>query len=173
MSAFCKTALTAAITFALAAGFTSHAVAQQHTRSVKQQLVGTWVIVSNANTTPDGKPYEAFGGNTKGILMFDRAGHFSEVLMGDARRKFASNNRLQGTPDENKAAVAGELAIFGTYDVDATGNTLTMHVEDCSFPNWDGTDLKRTITLARDELKWSNLAASAGGTANLVWRRVK
>ena len=173
MRAICGMALTAVMGFVLTVGIASHVNAQQPTRSVGQQLVGTWLCVSNVTTRPDGTRYEAFGGNTKGILMLDRTGHFSEQIMGDARRKFASNNRLEGTPEENKGVVAGTLAFYGTYSVDATGHTLTFHVEHSSFPNWDGTDLPRTMALAGDELKWHTPGASGGGTADLVWHRVK
>jgi hypothetical protein len=166
-------ALTAVVGFVLTVGMASHGNAQQPTRSVGQQLVGTWLFVSEVATRPDGTRYEPFGGNTKGILMLDSTGHFSQQLMGDARRKFASNNRLEGTPEENKSIPAGTLAYCGTYSVDAAGRTLTFHVERSSLPNWDGTDQKRTIALAGDELKWSSPAASGGGMADLVWHRAK
>jgi hypothetical protein len=43
-----------------------------------------------------------------------------------------------------------------------------------TFPNWNGLDQKRLITsLTADELKCTNPAASVGGTAELVWKRVK
>jgi hypothetical protein len=45
--------------------------------SLTDQLVGTWSLASNVNKRPDGSTYEAFGGGTRGLLMFDRDGHFS------------------------------------------------------------------------------------------------
>lgn len=49
-----------------------------------------------------------------------------------------------------------------------------LHIERCTFANWNGTDLKRPIvSLTADELKYSNPAASVGGATELVWRRVK
>jgi len=173
MRAICKIALTAVVGFVLTVGIASHGNAQQPTRSVGRQLVGTWLVVSAVNTRPDGTRFDALGGNDKGILMLDRTGHFSQVVMGDARRKIVSNNRLEGTPEENKSIVAGTLALYGTYSVDAAGRTLTFHVERSSFPNWDGADQKRTMTLAGDELKLSNAGASGGGTADLTWHRAK
>jgi len=106
--------------------------------------------------------------------MFDRTGHFSIQYSGDARRKVASNNRLEGTPEENKANSVGTQAYYGTYSVDAAGRTLIFHVERNSFPNWDNTNLKRTITLAGDELKISiPRISTGGGTAENVWQRAK
>jgi Lipocalin-like domain len=121
-----------------------------------------------------GTRFDPFGGNTIGILMFDRTGYFSIQYSGDARRKVAANDRLKGTPEEDKANSTGTQAYYGTYSVDAEGRTLTLHVERNSFPNWNNIDLKRTITLADDELKFSIPSISTGGaTAENVWKRAK
>ncbi len=174
MKAICRMALAAFMGLALTVGMASHGIAQHQTKSVKQQLVGTWLLVSDVATRPDGTRFEPFGDNPKGILMFDRMGNFSIQYSGDARRKVASNNRLEGTPEENKANSVGTQAYYGTYSVDAAGRTLTFHVERNSFPNWDNIDLKRTITLAGDELKWSiPRLSTGGGTAENVWKRAK
>jgi hypothetical protein len=154
---------------ALLAGAASDAGAQ----TIKQRLVGTWSLISIMNTRPDGSKYEAFGPNTKGILMLDRGGRFSLQLMGDARRKFAANNRLDGSPEENKAAVHGTLAYFGTYSVDGKDHVLVFHVERGSFPNWDGMDQRRSIILTGDQLTWKNAGASGGGSGELVWQRAR
>jgi Lipocalin-like domain len=63
--------------------------------------------------------------------MFDPNGHFSEIITRSDLPKFASNNREAGTPEENKAAVQGSIAFFGTYTVDESAKTLTQHVESC------------------------------------------
>jgi hypothetical protein len=42
------------------------ALAQQ--KSLKEQLAGTWTIVSNDNVAPDGTKRQLFGPNPKGIL---------------------------------------------------------------------------------------------------------
>lgn len=174
MRAFFRISLAAFMGLALTVGMASHGIAQQQTKSVEQQLVGTWFLVSDVATRADGTPFEPFGDNPKGILMFDRMGHFSIQYSGDARRKVASHDRLKGTPEEDKANAKGTQAYYGTYSVDATGRTLTFHVERNSFPNWDNTDLKRTITLAGDELKWSiPRISTGGGTAVNVWKRAK
>jgi hypothetical protein len=41
-----------------------------------------------------------------------------------------------------------------------------MKVEHSTFPNWMGTDQKRTIAITGNDLKWTNPAGSAGGVLN-------
>src|SRR5262245_54730466 len=128
-----------------------------------KDLVGTWTIVSA----------EAFGPNPKGLLIFEPNGRYSLMLMRADLPKYASNNRAQGSSEEYKAIGAGSISYYGTYSVN--GSDLTLHVEHSSFPNWSGTEQKRTnLTLTGDELKYTNNAPSVGGPpAVLVWRRVK
>jgi Lipocalin-like domain len=142
-------------------------------KSLKEQLVGTWTMVSNVNMHPDGSKFEALGPNPRGVFMLDANGHFAITLLGEGRRKFASNNRLESTPDENKSVVQGAIAYFGTYTVNEADHTLNFHIERCTFPNWDGTDQKRSVTITGDEMKYTNTAASGGGKAELVWKRAK
>ena len=48
------------------------AVAQQKT--LKEQITGTWTVVSNDSTASDGKKSQPFGPNPKGIQVFDPVG---------------------------------------------------------------------------------------------------
>jgi hypothetical protein len=138
--------------------FSSIAVAQS-----PKDLVGTWTIVSA----------EAFGPSPKGLLIFDANGRYSLMLMRADLPKYGSNNRAQGTSEEYKAIGAGTISYFGTYSV--SGPDLILRIEHSSFPNWTGTEQKRTnLSLTGDELKYTNTAPSVGGPpAVLVWRRVK
>jgi hypothetical protein len=148
----------------------SNAVAQ--TKSLKDQLVGTWTLVSETDTTSDGKKSEGFGSNPLGVYMFDASGHFAQMLMRAELPKF--DNRLQGTPEQNKAVVQGSVAFYGTYSVNEADKVVTVHVVGGSFAKFNGTDGKRVITsLTADELKFTNPATSGGTSADTVWRRAR
>jgi hypothetical protein len=149
--------LTATTALGLAL-YSSSAVAQ----SVKD-IVGTWTIASA----------EAFGPTPKGLLVFDANDRYSLMLMRPDLPKYASNNRTQGASEEYKAIGSGSISYYGTYSV--SGSDLILRVEYSSFPNWNGTEQKRTnFTLAGDELRYTNTAPSVGGSAAvLVWRRAK
>lgn len=76
---------------------------------MKEEIVGTWSAVSQY-VDQDGKKLEPFGSNPKGIVVYDRHGRFVLVLQRAALPRFASNNRLTGTAEENKAIVQGSIA---------------------------------------------------------------
>jgi hypothetical protein len=133
-------------------------------------LLGTWQLVSSVNTAKDGAKSDVFGPDPKGMLMFGPDGRFVQVLTRPGLPKFASENRLQGTADENKAIVQGSIAIFGTYTI--SNKVLVLHVESGTWPSWTGTDQKRPLTLTGNEITWT-LQASVGGTNVTTFKRLK
>src|SRR6476661_10879057 len=48
-------------------------------QNVREQVVGTWTAVSQY-VEQNGKKLEPFGSNPKGMVVYDRAGHFILVL---------------------------------------------------------------------------------------------
>jgi hypothetical protein len=149
----------------------SGAIGQQ--KSLKEQLAGTWTLVSSDTVAPNGTRTPTFGATAKGIAVFDPGGRYTFSFTSTGLPKFASNNRTNGTPEEYKAVVQGSLSHFGTYTVDEAGKSFTIHIDGSSFPNWVGTEQKRPLTIAGDDLKWTTPVASGGGSAELVWKRAK
>lgn len=160
--------LTAIALLCLGIGLFGDACAQD----VKEQLVGTWLLVSNYNERPDGTRFEPLGPNPIGMLIFDASGHMSSQQMRPGLPKFVSNNRQEGTPEENKAVAQGVLCFFGTYSVSEADHMLNFHIESSTFPNWNGTDQKRAFTVTKDELTYTS-PGSSGGTAHAIWKRAK
>jgi len=148
---------------------TGPALPQQ--KSLKEQLIGTWTYVSSTATLPDGSPL--WGLNPKSLLILTDNGHFSWQVFRSDRPKFASNDRLRATADENRATIQGSLAYFGTYSVDEADKTVHFRIEGSTFPNSEGEEQKRVITgLTSDELKYTNPATTLGARVEAVWRRV-
>jgi hypothetical protein len=146
------------------------AVGQQKT--LKEQLIGTWTYVSVDTVHPDGSRVPIFGPNPQGRASFDSNGRYMLLTARSGQPKFASNNRMEGTPEENKAVVQGSIAHFGRYTVNEADKTITFHIETSTFPNWNGVEQKRPFTLTGDNLKWTT-AASSGGSAEVVLKRAK
>jgi hypothetical protein len=136
-------------------------------------LVSTWTLVS-VTLEKDGKKTDMYGANPQGQLFFTPNGRFAAFFLRSDVPKFASGNRETGTPEENKAAVQGGIAYFGTYSVSETDKIITYHLEGCTFPNWKGVDQKRLFKLSGDELSYTNPTPSTGaGSGYIVWKRVK
>jgi Lipocalin-like domain len=144
-------------------------------QSAQDQLVGTWMLNSIYIEGPDGSRFDPFGANPTGILIMDGMGRISVQFIGSDLPKFASNDRLNGTAEENKAVEQGILCYFGTYSVSDADRSLNIHIEGSSFPNWKGVDQKRFLVLTEDEMKWINPTASSGPgfTGHTVWKRAK
>ena len=158
--AFAWSFMGAAVSAWLVIGLPSDARAQQ--TPLKEQVVGTWTLVSGSQIGPD----------AIGMLVLDARGHMSMQIMSPGRPKFAVNSRVNGTPDENKGAVHGMISYFGRYTIDETSKTMVYHIERSSFPNWDGSEQKRPFTVTADELRYTNPAPSSGGpAAQLIWKR--
>jgi hypothetical protein len=83
-------AMTTTALLCLAVGLSaSDCLAQQ--KSLKEQLVGTWTLVSSNQVRPDGSTLKQFGANPKGINVFDTNGRF--FSHGHECRQF--ENRVQ------------------------------------------------------------------------------
>ena len=148
------------------------AVAQQ--KSIKDQLVGTWTVVSWDQVRADGSNVQRFGGNPKGINVFDANGRFFVMFARPDLPKIASRDPLKTTTEENKAVMEGTIAYYGTYSVSESDKVLTLRVEASSFPNQVGADQKRTITeLTGDQLKYENTTVMSGGQIHVVLSRLK
>lgn len=165
------TLTTMAMLFLAVALPPSDAVGQQKT--LKEQLVGTWTYVSVDTVRPDGSRVPMFGPNPQGLAIFDGNGRYTLVLARSGQPKFASNNRMEGTPEENQAVVQGSISHFGRYTVNEADKTITFHIETSTFPNWNGAEQRRPFTLSGDELRWVTPGASAGGSAEVVLKRAK
>ena len=136
-----------------------------------KDLVGTWKNTSNVTVAADGKKTNLFGANGSGMAIFGADGRFVIVNINPDTPKFASNTRIGGTPEENKAGMAGGIGLFGTYTVG--DKSVTMNVEGSTYPNWTKTAQKRDIVkFTANEFTWA-LKTSAGGKGEVTWTRIK
>ena len=158
--------LTLVLTIGMATG-------QHMVRTLQEKLAGTWKLVSSYDENEGGEDIDPFGSNPTGQLTLNLDGHFSLQIIG-SNLKFASNDRLRGTGLENQASVQGSLAYFGRYSVNAGGNTLSFHVERCTFPNWNSTDRTTSVTLSSDKLEFASAvepSLTGSFSSHLVWKR--
>jgi Lipocalin-like domain len=150
----------------------SDSLAQQ--KSLKEQLVGTWTLVSSDQVRPDGRAFKQFGTNPKGINVFDTNDRFFVMVASADNSKIASNGPNKKDPEEVGGLNIESIAYYGTYTVNEAENVAILHLEASTFPNLVGTDQRRTIaSLTGDELKFSIPAATSGVQVHQVWKRAE
>jgi hypothetical protein len=111
------------------------------------------------------------------MLTYTRDGRMWAVVYRANRAPFAVGDQQKGTASEYTAAAQSYIQYFGTYTVDRAAGTITHHVEQSIFPNWNDTDQVRyyrfddhgtTLDLSAPPIQF-------GGTtivAHLIWQRI-
>jgi hypothetical protein len=141
-------ATRAIVTVCLLVGVAGFVVAQAQSRKdtarVRQQLIGSYKLMSYDNYAVDGtvtkSPY------TVGQISYDAAGRMSAQLMRENRQKLSS----PATEAERAAAYSGFISYFGHYDLDVDKGTVTHHVEGAVSPNMVGNGLVRHFEFSPD-----------------------
>jgi hypothetical protein len=147
------------------------AFAQQ--KSLKDQIVGTWSLVSWVQTLKDGSKNLRFGNDPKGVNTFTPDGHFTLIITRSNLPKISSGNPEKPTPEEAQALVSGSIAYFGTYTVDEATKTVSQHLDATTLVNQLAMPQARVVTsISADAMTYSNSNAVAGGNIVLVWKRV-
>jgi hypothetical protein len=149
------------------------AVAQQKT--LKEQLVGTWTLVSDEATPPTGPKRQDFGANPRGILILDAGGRYAQVHGRTDRPKFkaTADARLATPAAEYGEAARAFAGNFGTWSVNEADKTLSRRYEAALIPNVEGTDTKASVSLSGDELKLTTTSPVTGVRTDQVYRRAK
>jgi hypothetical protein len=91
--------------------------AARHSGSSREQLVGSWHLVSVDEPGLDGKIKHVSG--RTGQLIYTRDGHMSVQLMYPTSEPAVSNDYV----------LNGYEASFGSYDIDESAHTVTHHVQ--------------------------------------------
>ena len=147
-----------------------NAVGQQ--KSLKDQLVGTWILVSTQTMNQSGMRYP-YGTDPRGILILDAIGRYAVVQGRVDRPKLKSAVRLEVTKEELGAAAMDFAANFGTWAVNAD-KALVRRFEGSLIPNLEGTVTIASISLAGDTLKLGGeLNPVTGERVDAVYRRAK
>jgi len=142
-------ACLALLTFLPLAQLATPSLAQSPAKSLKDDLVGHWQLVSVdiASRAP-------YGADPQGSMFLDAGGHFSVIVIssGDAR----------------------SIAYFGTYTVNDAAKSMTMHVAGSSGGSGVGAagrDLTRLVGLSGDQLTVQNQTTHGPGGVTLIWKK--
>jgi hypothetical protein len=138
-------------------------------------IAGTYSLISVDNLSADGSRVHLYGDHPHGILIMDDKGNYSLQIVNENRPKFATGDKSKGTDEENKLAIQGFNAHFGTYSVDTGKHKITFYIQYASFPNWEGTKQIRTFEFDGKVFKYTVPKPTTGGsvTGEVVWKRVE
>ncbi len=139
----------ACVSLLLGLALMSPASAQSAAKSLKDQLVGHWQLVSV--TVNGGTPY---GAAPQGSMFLDAAGHVSVIVISDGG--------------------ARNIAYFGTYTIDDADKTMSLHVDGSSggAGNASGRTFKRSVQVQGNEMVIANQTpAGAPGKLKETWKQ--
>lgn len=147
-------------------------IASAQQQSLKDQLVGTWMLDSWEQTRPDGSKFHSYGTNPKGFLILSADGRLFQMYARADLPKIAASDRSKATPEEAQAILVGSIATYGTYSVDEASKTVMRRLDASTFPNQLGRELKWVVnSLTADELKLTSPAPITGGQIQLSLKR--
>lgn len=136
-------------------------------------IVGTWVLTGAEKLLPDGERVADYGPNPHGLVIFTADGYYSVQIYRAERLKFASGDKLEGTPDEYREASLSTSVHFGRYSIDTVKHTITFNVDRASFPNQDDTTQVRAYETKGDELSWKVAPRPDGSVPITILRRAR
>src|SRR5215218_2315506 len=91
-------------------------------------LVGTWRLVSWENrSVEDDEVSYPLGKDATGYIMYNSDGYMFVAIMGSNRLKFAAEDLLSGTTEEEARAEETYVSYCGPYEF--RGDTVVHHVE--------------------------------------------
>src|SRR5262245_4606278 len=137
-------------------------------KSLKDQLVGTWIYVSGTVKREDGSAVPR--PSVQGAVTYTADGRFHFITV---RTEVPKYDLARPSPEEAMAVAKGVIAYTGTYAVDESTKTAHLNIETSSVPNFVGAPNERRIaSITDEELKTTN-PLRPGVTLELVFKRAK
>lgn len=151
--------------------FCTVSAAGQTESEIRNQLVGTWKLVSTEETMKDGtsRPFLSFGPHGKGFLMYQPDGYMCADLVNPDRRKWA--DPAHSTLEEKTAAADGTFAYCGRYEIDVKNRHLPEVATD---PGYVGSRQVRPYLIEGQRLVLSDVVRDDPSVVRwtIVWEKV-
>jgi Lipocalin-like domain len=137
-------------------------------------LIGTWRLISWENRSlVDGQISYPLGEDATGYIMYNDDGYMFVAIMGSNRLRFAADDLLSATKEEEAQAEETYVTYCGRYEFH--GETVIHHVELSLFPNWVGSKQERLVEVRGNRMTLSTRPILLRGIrqrAHLIWERV-
>ncbi len=143
----------------------------------KSSLIGTWKLVSVADTTEKGEVIrDRLGQNPTGFITYTAEGRMMAIITKGGRKPLSTSDFISAPVEERAEAFATLVAYAGSYTF--AGDKVIHHVQAAWMQNVVNTDFVRLIVkLDGDHLILRTTPFTRGGLhiahEDLVWERVK
>jgi len=135
-------------------------------------LVGLWRLKDAFVADLQGKRTgPAFGPSPKGYIVYMPDGTMM-IVVADTDQPPLSGDRLNAPVEERARAYSLTSAYAGRYRFD--GSKVVHTVEVCTYPNWIGTEVVRSVELNGDEAILRTAPQPLNGVQSvvcLIWQR--
>lgn len=140
-------------------------------KSLLDQVIGTWSLVSYQTTDKEGNVVYPLGEDAKGFIMYNPDGFMSAQLMATkGRPAYKSGDLHTGTPEEMAAAAHGYIAYSGRFEIDEENQQLTHHMDVSMNPTWEGQAQPRIANIEGETIVIFN---GLKPEDKLIWKHVK
>ena len=157
----------------LAVMLCASSVLGQTESDIRDQIVGTWKLVSTEQTMKDGTtcPYPRYGTHARGLLMYQRDGYMCADLVNPERPKWT--DPVHPTTQEKLAAADGAFAYCGRYEIDVKQKQIVHVPEVATDPGYVGSRQIRPYTFQDGRLILSDLEKNDPAVARwkIVWEK--
>lgn len=138
-------------------------------QTLREQLIGTWELVSYQTEDDKGNTVYPFGKDAKGFIMYNPDGYMSAQLEKVGRTAYQSGDIHNGTTEEMAEAAQGYMAYSGKFEVNEEKGEVTHHMEISMNPTWEGQAQPRIGTITdgildiynglhpEDKLRWKRV----------------
>ena len=141
-------------------------------QTMRQQLIGTWRLVSYETRGGDGSIVYPMGQELDGMIMYAPDGYVSATLMVPGRPAYTGGAAASAVPSELAAAAAGYFGYAGRFEIDEASKVAIHHIEVALMPNLVGTTQRRYVTLSGSRLTLRGDPTPSGVTPFIIWERV-
>jgi hypothetical protein len=121
-------------------------------KSLKDQLVGTWIYVSSTGKRDDGSAVDR--PSAQGAVTYTADGRFHFITVRTAVPKYASGDPARPSPEEAMAVASGVVAYTGTFTVDESTKTAHLNIETSSVPYFVGAPNQLRIVTSITDEEW-------------------
>ena len=143
--------------------------------TIREQLLGTWRLVSYYTEATDGSILYPMGQDISGFIMYLSDGFMSANLMVPGRPPYTGGSANTATQAELAAGASGYFGYAGRFEVDEQTRLVRHHIEVALAPNLVGsTQLRhvkfegRRLTLRGDPVQMGTRMAAHV----IIWERV-